>query len=87
MKRILLLIVFCLWAFGITVIHIAIARSGRTITQLQQDVSVKQARNQYLELEIARLSGPDEVLQFATDQLGLVPAKPYEIILLDEHKK
>ena len=87
MKRvILLLMVFCVWAFMITAIHIAIIRSGRTITRLQQEVSVKEARNQYLELEIARLSSPETVTRFATENLGMVPAKPYEVILLDKNK-
>ena len=57
MKRIFLFIGFFLWLFLITVIHIGISRSGRVITQLQNDVSIKEARNQYLKLEIARLSG------------------------------
>lgn len=86
MKRVILLIIFCVWAFMITVIHTAISRSGRAITRLQQEVSIKQARNQYLKLEIARLSSPEIVTQFATDQLGMIPAKPYEIVLLDKHK-
>ena len=86
MKRVIVLIVFCVWAFMITVIHTAISRSGRMITRLQQEVSVKQARNQYLKLEIARLSSPENVTRFATENLGMVPAKPYEVILLDKSK-
>lgn len=87
MKRIFLFIGFFLWLFLITVIHIGISRSGRVITQLQNDVSIKEARNQYLKLEIARLSGPEEVVSFAQNELGLVQIKPHEIILLDNKKK
>ncbi len=85
-KRLILLFVLCLWAFMVTALHIAISRSGRAITRLQQEVSVKEARNQYLRLEIARLSSPDTVTQFATQKLGMIPAKPYEVILLDKPK-
>lgn len=63
--------------------RIEINRSGRAISQLQNEVEIKEARNQYLELEISRLSGPQHVTAFAQDQLGLVPAKPHEIIILD----
>ena len=85
-KRLVILIVLCLWAFVVTVIHIAISRSGRAITHLQQDVSVKEARNQYLKLEIARFSSPEKVTQFATEQLGMIPARPYEVVVLDKTK-
>jgi len=87
MKRvIILLFVFFVWAFMVTAIHISISRSGRAITRLQQEVSVKEARNQYLKLEIARLSSPEAVTLFATENLGMVPAKPYEVIILDKSK-
>ena len=73
----------CLFLFGIAVMRIEINRSGRTIGQLQNEVEIKEARNKYLELEISRLSGPQHVTAFAQDKLGLVPAKPHEIIILD----
>lgn len=67
----------------VVAMRIEINRSGRAISQLQNEVEIKEARNQYLELEISRLSGPQHVTAFAQDQLGLVPAKPHEIIILD----
>ena len=51
---------------------------------MQQEVSIKQARNQYEQLEIARLSAPQRVIDFATEHLGLVEAKPHEVIVLEE---
>ena len=86
MKKIILLIVFCFWALLITATHIAISRTGRAITRLQEDVSVKEARNQYLQLEIARLSSPETVTHFAREQLGMQPANPYEVVQLEKIK-
>ncbi|WP_428041709.1 septum formation initiator family protein [Candidatus Avelusimicrobium fimicolum] len=83
MKYFVLLFVLCLFGFMVVAMRIEINRSGRAISQLQNEVEIKEARNQYLELEISRLSGPQHVTAFAQDQLGLVPAKPHEIIILD----
>ena len=83
MKYFVLLFVLCLFGFMVVAMRIEINRSGRAISQLQNEVEIKEARNQYLELEISRLSRPQHVTAFAQDQLGLVPAKPHEIIILD----
>ena len=83
MKYFVLLFVLCLFGFMVVAMRIEINRSGRAISQLQNEVAIKEARNQYLELEISRLSGPQHVTAFAQDKLGLVPAKPHEIIILD----
>ena len=74
----------CLFLVGIAVMRIEINRSGRTIGQLQNEVEIKEARNQYLELEIARLSSPENITRLAHEKLGLVPAKPHEIIVLED---
>jgi len=86
MKKAAIVIGFFLWMFFITVIHLGIIRSGRTISRLQNDVEIKEARNQYLQLEIARLSSPETVIRFAQTELGFRPLKPHEIILLDDPK-
>ena len=83
MKYFVLLFVLCLFGFMVVAMRIEINRSGRAISQLQNEVEIKEARNQYLELEISRLSGPQHVTAFAQDKLGLVPPKPHEIIILD----
>lgn len=74
------------WFFLITVVHVGIIRSGRIVSKLQQEVEVKEARNQYEQLEISRLSSPEEVTTYAQEHLGMVQAKPHEIIQLDERK-
>ena len=74
------------WLFLITVVHVGVIRSGRVVSKLQQEVAVKEARNQYEQLEISRLSSPEEITTYAQDQLGFVEAKPHEIIVLDERK-
>ena len=84
MKQFLILIVSCVVGFIITFIHVGIIRSGRVVSKLQQEVSVKEARNQYERMEIARLSSPQEITTFATEKLGLVQAKPHEIFVLED---
>lgn len=85
MKIFITVICIIAWLFLITVVHVGVIRSGRTVSQLQQEVDVKEARNQYEQLEISRLSSPEEVTTFAQEHLGLVPAKPHEVIVLEEH--
>lgn len=84
MKQFLILIVSCVVGFIITFIHVGIIRSGRVVSKLQQEVAVKEARNQYEQLEIARLSGPQQITTFAAEKLGLVQAKPHEIFVLED---
>ncbi len=84
MRYLFWLLVFFMWAFLITFIHTGVIRSGRVVSKLQQEVNVKEARNQYEELEIARLSSPQTVTVYAAEKLGLVEAKPHEIIVLED---
>lgn len=85
MKQFIILIISCIVGFIVTFIHVGIIRSGRVVSKLQQEVAVKEARNQYEQLEIARLSGPQEITSFATEKLGLVQAKPHEIFVLEDN--
>lgn len=82
----ILFILLFIWFCVITVVHIGISRSGRQISRLQNEVAIKEARNQYLQLEITRLSSPEVVTTYAREKLNFVPLKPHQIILLD-HKK
>ena len=84
MRVFVVLFLLCLFGFGVAVMRIEINRSGRTISQLQNEVEIKEARNQYLPLEISRLSSPENITRLAREKLGLVPAKPHEIIVLDD---
>ena len=88
-KGFLILIIMgvCVWLFAITSINLSITRSGRLVSRLQNEVSLKEARNQYEEVEITRLSSPQTVLLFAREQLGLVEAKPHEVVVLEGVKK
>jgi len=74
------------WFFLITAVHVGVTRSGRVVSKLQQEVEIKEARNQYEQLEISRLSSPEEVTSYAQEHLGMVQAKPHEVIVLDERK-
>lgn len=74
----------CLFAFGVVWMRIEINRSGRTIGQLQDEVEIKEARNQYLKLEIARLSSPENIMRCAQEKLGLVPQEPHQVVVLKD---
>ncbi len=84
MKLFGLVFVLALFGFGVVMMRIEINRSGRNISQLQNEVEIKEARNQYLQLEISRLSSPGNITRLAQEKLGMVPAKPHEIVLLEE---
>lgn len=84
MKLFGLVFVLALFGFGVVMMRIEINRSGRNISQLQNEVEIKEARNQYLQLEISRLSSPGNITRLAQKKLGMVPAKPHEIVLLEE---
>lgn len=85
MKQFLILIVSCVVGFIVTFIHVGIIRSGRVVSKLQQEVAIKEARNQYEQLEIARLSGPQEITTYAAQELGMVQAKPHEVFVLEDN--
>ena len=74
-------------AFGVVWVRIEVNRSGRSIGQLQNDVDIKQARNQYLKLEILRLSNPQRISDLAKEKFGLVPIHPTRVINLDKKEK
>jgi len=75
---------FSLFALGISVMRTEVNRSGRTIGKLQSEVEIKEARNQYLKLELLRLSGPEMIHQIAQDKLHLRRTPPQQIIVLED---
>lgn len=87
MKKLLGLVLLSAFFFMITFIHVAINRSGRNVSRLQREVEVNQARNQFLELEILRLSSPQVVIPYAKEQLGMQPAQPTDVVVLGKEKK
>ena len=87
MKKLIGLLLLCLFFFMITFIHVAINRSGRNVSRLQRSVEIKEARNQYLSLEISRLSSPQQVIPYAKEHLGLQEAQPQNIVVLEKDKK
>ena len=89
MKKFIILGVLGAFAFVffITFVHVATNASGRNVSRLQRVVENKEANNQYLELEVLRLSGPQVVIPFAQEQLGLVLADPQKVVVLRGDKK
>ena len=73
-----------IFAFGVVVMRIEINRAGRAIGKLQSEVEIKEARNQYLELENTRLSGPLTVSEIAQEQLHLRRTPPQQIVVLED---
>lgn len=82
MKLFGILFLFSLFALGVVVIRSEINRSGRTIGKIRNEVEVKEARNQYLQLEIARLESPQNVTEFAQQTLHLQPTAPKHVVIL-----
>ena len=72
------------FAFGVVMMRIEINRSGREIGQLQNEVEIKRARNQYLELEVIRLQGPQTVQQMAQEKLHLRRTPPQNVVVLKD---
>ena len=73
-----------LFAMGVVVMRMEINRSGREISKLQNHVEVQEARNQYVQMEIARLESPAHVSALAREKLGLEFTKPYNVVLLED---
>lgn len=71
-------------AFFVLWVRTEVNRSGRTISQLQNEVGIKKARNQYLKLEILRLSGPEMIVPQAQEKFGLVPIEPQRVVVVEE---
>ena len=86
MKKVLIVLGIFAWLFLITFVHVGATRAGRVVSKLHQEVAIKEARNQYEQLEISRLSSPEIVTTYAQEKLGFVQAKPHEIIVLEEPK-
>jgi cell division protein FtsL len=71
-------------AFFVLWVRTEVNRSGRTISQLQNEVGIKKARNQYLKLEILRLSGPEIIVPQAREKFGLEPIEPQRVVVVEE---
>ena len=84
MKVFVIVFLVCLFGFGVAWMRVEINRSGRSIGELHKEVDRKEARNQYLELEISRLSSPENVSRVAQEKLGMVPQEPHQIVVLKE---
>ena len=69
---------------GLVVVRMEISRSGREISKLQNRVEVQEARNQYLQLEIARLESPAVVSAQARERLKMDFTKPSNVVVLED---
>jgi len=77
LKAIHWILIAGLFCFLLAVERVEILRYGVRVSALQQEVALKEARNQYMRFNIAGLSGPDVVYKEAQEKLGLrlTPAK------------
>ena len=76
--------IVCILAFLIVMMRVEIIRSGRAIGSLHKEVEIKEARKQYLELENARLSGPQTIEQLAKEKLNLRRTPPQHVVVLED---
>ena len=74
---------YTLLAFGAGV-HLVCGFLGRTVSALQNEVEIKEARNQYLQLEISRMQSPENITKLAEEKLKLKPIKPHKVIILED---
>lgn len=84
MKLFGLVFALSVFAFGVVMMRIEINRSGREIGRLQNEVEIKRARNQYLELEAIRLESPQTVRQLSQETLHLRRTPPQQVIVLED---
>ena len=71
-------------AFAIVWIRTEVDRSGRTIGKLQNEAEIKEARNQYLKLEILRLSNPQIISEQAKEKFDFEPILPSHVVVLEK---
>ncbi|MBR3604375.1 MAG: cell division protein FtsL [Elusimicrobiaceae bacterium] len=83
MRVFIIVFISAIFAFGVVMMRVEIHRAGRSIGKLQNEVQVKEARNQYLELENARLSSPLIVSEIAQEQLKLRRTPPQNVVVLE----
>ncbi|WP_428073215.1 cell division protein FtsL [Candidatus Avelusimicrobium aviculae] len=84
MKIFAVLFLISVFAMGVVVMRMEINRSGREISKLQNHVEVQEARNQYVQLEIARLESPAHVSALAQEKLGMQFTKPHNVVVLED---
>ena len=84
MKIFAVLFFVSLFAMGVVVMRMEINRSGREISKLQNHVEVQEARNQYVQMEIARLESPAHVSALAQEKLGMQFTKPHNVVVLED---
>ena len=84
MKIFAVLFLISVFAMGVVVMRMEINRSGREISKLQNHVEVQEARNQYVQLEIARLESPAHVSALAQEKLGMQFTKPHNVVVLKD---
>ena len=84
MKAFITLVILGGLALGLGGVRMEISRSGRESSKLQNRVEVQEARNQYLQLEIARLESPAVVSAQARERLKMDFTKPSNVVVLED---
>ncbi len=84
MKAFITLVILGGLSLGLVMVRMEISRSGREISKLQNRVEVQEARNQYLQLEIARLESPAVVSAQARERLKMDFTKPSNVVVLED---
>lgn len=64
--------------------RVELKKSGVRVSALKQEVSLKEARNQYLRYQISQNSAPERVYKAAEEQLNMRLTPPAEVIVLDD---
>ena len=59
-------------------------KTGYQVATVMEDITFKEARNQYLQLEIARLESPAVVSAQARERLKMDFTKPSNVVVLED---
>lgn len=83
MKRLLsIILVIGFLFFLLSFLRIQKEKSGQRIAMLMEEISFKEARNQYISYKVGIYTGPQAVIEKAKEQ-GLIVIEPNRVIILE----
>ena len=83
MKKLLSIVVIVgLFFFILSFLRVQKEKSGQHIALLMEDISFKEARNQYIAYQVGIYTGPQAVIEKAQGQ-GFIAIEPSKVIVLE----
>lgn len=63
--------------------HLQVLQAGYRIDRLGRELHAMSQQERHLDLEVARLASPGRIEKVATEELGMVPLEPEQVITLE----